>query len=93
VIEVDVGDGDAGEVVRTDAELGESGEEGVDGALAARFDEHRALAFDEVAGGHPLPPPEEGVDLEHARGEADRHRPVLTATPEPEPTPERQLAT
>ena len=64
VVEVDVGDGDAGQVVGADAEVVERGEQRRHRRLAARLDQHRRRPLDQVAGGDPLPPAEQRVDLE-----------------------------
>ncbi len=73
VVEMDVGDGDAGQVFGPDAEVVERGEQHGDRALAARLDEHRGIALDEVAGGHALPAPEQRVDLDDAVTDARVH--------------------
>ena len=72
VVEVDVGDGHPRQLGRTHSDLVQRGQEDRDRALTARLDEHRSGAFDEIAGGDPLPPPEHGVDLEDARRDRAR---------------------
>ena len=74
-----MGDGDAGEVVGAHAELVERGEQHRDRALAAGLDEHRGVALDEVARGHPLPATEQGVDLDHAVADSRVHAGALPA--------------
>jgi hypothetical protein len=67
VVEVDVGDRHAGQVVGADTQFGQLGEEGRDGGLGSCFDEDWPRTGDEVARGHPRPTTEEGVDLQDAR--------------------------
>src|SRR5438067_11325750 len=73
VVEVDVGDGDARELVRSHAELVEGLEEDGDRALAARLDQHGRSAVDQIARRDAVPAPEPGVDLGHACRDRRRH--------------------
>src|SRR5690606_38881735 len=64
VVEVDVGDRHTRQLAGVDAELGQGGEQVGHRCLAAGLDQHRGVAGDEVAGGHLVPAPEQGVDLQ-----------------------------
>ena len=77
VVEVDVGDGDAGEVGRRDVELGQRVEQRVDGGLAAGLDQHRLGALDQVAGRDVVPAAEQRVDLDDAGADPGVHPPTL----------------
>ena len=70
VVEVDVGDGYPREIAGRHAELLEGLQQRWNGALAAGLDEHRGRSCDEVAGGDPLPPSEQGVYLDYAVADA-----------------------
>ncbi len=74
VVEVDVGDGDPGQLGGPDADLVERGEEDGHRALAARLDQDRGRTLDEIAGRHPIPATQPGVDLEHAGRDGHRWR-------------------
>ena len=67
VVEVDVGDGHAGQVAGRHAVLLEGGQQGRHRRLAAGLDEDRRRTLDQVAGGDPGPAAEEGVDLPDPR--------------------------
>ena len=77
VVEVDVRDRDAGEVVGRDVELGQRGEQRGDRRLAAGLDQHRLAALDQVAGRDVLPAAEQRVDLDDAGADLGVHRPTL----------------
>ena len=73
VIEVDVGDRHAGELLGPDPDLVEGGEEDGNRRLAPGLDEHGSGALDQITRRDPLPPAEQGVDLEHTRCDRLRH--------------------
>ena len=62
---------------RTDAEAIELGQQHGHRALAAGLDQHRGVAFDEIAGGDPFPTAEQGVQLDHPVGHAAVPRAVV----------------
>ena len=81
VVQVNVRHRDAGQLRRTHPDLLQRSEQHRYRRLAPRLDQHRRRPFDQVAGGHPLPAAEHGVDLEHSRrygaaavGRRERHR-------------------
>jgi hypothetical protein len=69
VVEVDVGEDDPGQVVGPQADGGEGLADGGGAGLGSGLDEGGAVADDEEPGGHSLPSPQEGVDLEDAGGD------------------------
>ena len=69
VVEVDVGDDDAGQVIGGHAEVGQLGQHGGERALTAGLDEARLGALDQVARRHLTPSTQPGVDLDHARSQ------------------------
>ena len=74
VVEVDVGDHHPGQVVGAESEPLQLGQQHRHRALTAGLDQHRGVPLDEVAGGHPLPSAEEGVQLDDAFGHHDAAR-------------------
>ena len=73
VVEVDVGDGHAGQVAGRHAVLLERGQQGRHRRLAAGLDQDRRRTLDQVPGGHPGPSPQEGVDLPDPRPDVGTH--------------------
>ena len=80
VIEVDVGDGDARQVVGADAERVERSQQLRHRRLAAGLHQHGLGTLDEVAGGDRRPPAEQRVDLQHAVTDAFRHEATVAHT-------------
>ena len=73
VVEVDVGDGHAGQVVGGDAQVVEGREQVRDRGLAAGLDQDRGVAGDQVAGRDLVPAAEQRVDLQDARCDLGVH--------------------
>lgn len=69
MIEVNMGDDHAGQVLGPEPHPRQLVEEHRYGALAARLHQDRGGAFDEVAGGDPLPSTQQRVELEDPRGD------------------------
>ena len=81
MVEMDVGHRHASQLRRSDADLVQCGQQDGDRRLAAGLDQDGGRALNQVAGGDALPAAEQGVDLEHALGDAPRrhHRDLLAA--------------
>ena len=74
VVEVDVGDRDGRQVSGGHTEAVEGAEERVDRRAAPGLDQRRLVTVHEVAGGDPLPPTEQRVDLGDAGADHRVHR-------------------
>src|ERR687897_1512175 len=74
VVEVDVGDRDAGELAGVDPEVDQGGEQRRYRRLAAGLDQHGGITCDEVAGRDLLPAAEQGVDLQDSGSDLAVHR-------------------
>ncbi len=64
-----MGDRDSRQLRRSHPDLVQRSEENRYRGLAPGLDQHRRRSLNEVAGRHPLPPAEHGVDLEDAGGD------------------------
>ncbi len=73
VVEVDVGDGHAGQVSGSHAVFLEGSEQGGHRRLAAGLHQDRRRTLDQIPGGDPGPPSEKGVDLPDARPDVGTH--------------------
>ena len=80
MVEVDVRHGHPRQVSGADPECVQRVQQCRHRALAPGLNQHRSAAFDQVAGGHPLPPAQEGVDLDDTGGDLRRHAPTSITT-------------